>query len=230
MFNNRRTVETIQKTYSDSLIQGAVNHVFNCCPTVTRQDLLNHSTVVEVGKEEIMIHSGEKCNGIYIVASGSMKLYLEKNGRQQIFLFKTVNDLIGIQPAMQHANFIYSACAMEDSVLVFIPQDQVEKLIHTYPNAFFSLMKKVNETAAALEARTALMMTDSAETVVIRTFQNLRDMFGSDKDGFINIHIPVKDLASYICMSKTNLYRVLQHLKEKKLITHRIDRYKLEKA
>lgn len=211
------------------VVLSAVNTIFNCCPTVIKNDLLNHISIREVKKDKAFIHAGEICNGIYIIAEGSAKLYVNKEKQQQVFLFKGVNDIIGIEAAIQKTNYKYAASAMEDLILAFIPTEQIEKILTTYPNAFFSLMKKVNEKADAIETRSSLMMTDSAEKVVIKTIEDLSNHFGTDKDNYLNIHIPVRDLASYICMSKTNLYRVLSTLKERKILTHHLDRYRLER-
>ena len=234
----------IVQPYPDVVLK-AVNSVFNCCPTVIKNDLLNHLTIKSVKKDEVFIQEGDCCDGIYIISKGSIKLYLKKtrqndsrpNGiagrtsgrkkRDQIILFKTVNDIIGIQSAMSDDNFNYSASAMEDSMLAFIPKTHIEKILTTYPNVFFSLMKKVNETATAIESRSSLMMSDSAEKVVMKTMQDLKNTFGTDDEGYIKIQIPVKDLASYICMSKTNLYRVLHALKGKTGLSHQLDRYRL---
>lgn len=210
------------------IVLDSINKVFNCCPTVIKNDLINHISIKEVKKDKVFIHHGEPCQGIYIIAAGSAKLFVNKEKQNQVFLFKALNDIIGIEAAMQKSNYKYSASAMEDLILAYIPTDQIEKILTTYPNAFFSLMKKVNEKADAIESRSSLMMTDSAEKVVIKTIEDLRNHFGTDKDNYLNIHIPVRDLASYICMSKTNLYRVLHDLKERKILTHHLDRYRLE--
>lgn len=210
------------------IVLEAVNTIFNCCPTVIKNDLINHISIREIKKDKIFIQHGETCSGIYIIVKGSAKLFIHKEKQNQVFLFKGIHDIIGIEAAMGKSTYKYSASAMDELILAYIPADQIEKVLTTYPNAFFSLIKKVNEKANAIESRSSLMMTDSAEKVVLKTIEDLKNHFGTDKDNYLNIHIPVRDLASYICMSKTNLYRVLHNLKERKVLTHHLDKYRLE--
>lgn len=216
----------ISNTLPDAVLT-AVNAIFNSCPTVIKNDLLNYITIKYIDKGQVFIKEGEKCAGIYVIADGDTKLYVKKDKKVQIVSFKTVNDIIGMQAAITGENYHYSAVALEDLILAFIPTEQIEKVLATYPNVFFSLIKKVNEHAVAIESRSSLMMSDSAEKVVLKTMEDLKTRFGMDRDGFINLQIPVKDLANYICMSKTNLYRVLNTLKEKALLSHQLDKYRL---
>lgn len=216
----------ISTSLPDTILK-TVNTIFNSCPTVIKNDLLNHIQLKYFDKGKVFIKEEEPCNGIYIIAEGGVKLYVRKDRKVQIISFKTVNDIIGMQAAISGENYHYSAVALDDVLLAFIPTEQIEKVLTTYPNVFFSLIKKVNEHAAAIESRSSLMMSDSAEKVVIKTMEDLRNRFGTDREGYINLQIPVKDLASYICMSKTNLYRVLHTLKEKAFLGHQLDRYRL---
>jgi CRP/FNR family transcriptional regulator len=207
----------------------ALEQIFNCCPTVVQHHLGQHVEIRKMPKDSILIREGEMSDGVLIILEGSIKLYLKKRKKDQVFLFKTVNEMLGLQQSINNKTYNYFASAMEDSVVAFIPIRHVLEILTMHPNAFLSLMKMVNQKAVEIESRTSLMMTDTAEKVVVKTMEDLKNRFGTDNNGYIKIHIPVKDLASYVCMSRTNLYRVLQTLKEKMIITHHLDRYRLDK-
>jgi CRP/FNR family transcriptional regulator, polysaccharide utilization system transcription regulator len=205
----------------------ALEEIFNCCPTVVQHHLGQHVEIRNISKDSILIRDGEMSDGVLIILEGSIKLYLKKEKKDQVFLFKTVNEMLGLQQSINKERYNYYASAMEDTVVAFIPIRHVLEILSMHPNAFLSLMKMVNQKAIEIESRTSLMMTDTAEKVVVKTIEDLKNRFGTDSNGYIKIHIPVKDLASYVCMSKTNLYRVLQTLKDKMIITHHLDRYRL---
>lgn len=209
------------------LITRSINNIFNCCPTVIKKEIIDHTSIIEVKENEVFIKEGDRCEGVFVIVKGSAKLLINRDGKKQIFSFKTVDDLLGLSEDINHTNFNYTAVAMDDTVLGYIPQAQIEKIITTYPHAFLSLIKKVNDKAEEIERRSSLIMTDSAEEIVINTVADLKNKFGVDNDGYLKVHISAKDLAGYTCMSKTNLYRVLQSLKKKNLLSHHLDRYRL---
>ena len=80
-----------------------------------------------------------------------------------------------------------------------------------------------------IENRGTSIIIDHPEQTVIKAVNDLEARFGIDEQGFIQLHIPVTELACYVAMSKTNLYRVLQILKQKRILSHYLDKYKLEK-
>jgi CRP/FNR family transcriptional regulator len=211
------------------LIANTVNNIFYCCPTVIKNEVLNHMQVMEVAENTTFIKKGDPCTGMYLIIKGGVKLYQDEAKKKRIFLFKTVNDLIGLQSMMSGDNFTHSADALEDIVVGFIAKSQIEKLIVTYPQAFYSLLKKVNEKAEEMEQRSCMVMTGRAENIVLDAIEDLKKRFGVDKEGYVNVHISAQDLASYTCMSKTNLYRVLQTLKNKRALHHHLSRYRIEK-
>jgi CRP/FNR family transcriptional regulator len=208
----------------------AMQGIFNSCYTVVQQQLLPYIQITELAKNTILIKEGDVCNGIYVVIDGCMKLYIKDKKRNKVFLFKTKDEIIGLQLAMCSLAFNYYASAIENSVVAYIPVEYVKKMMKKNPKSFFSLMKKLHQKALFIEERSSLLMMESSEKLVIHSIADLQRRFGVDRNGYLRMHLPVKDLASYLCMSKTNLYKTIQSLKEKTLLSHHLGKYRIEGA
>jgi CRP-like cAMP-binding protein len=213
-----------------SKLNDSLGEFLHCCPTMAQLQLKEQVKIRELKKGEIFISNGDECNGIYIVLDGAVKLFIQRNTQKQILLFKGCKDVIGLQLAMNNETFDYYASALTQTVVAYIPLEQLRKMLVTHPNSFFAFMRKIDQKAMMLENHSTLMMTGNAEKIVLRTIDDLRKRFGTDPNGYLKLKISVKDLAGYVGLSKTSLYRVLQSLKNQSILSHYMNRYKLEKA
>jgi CRP-like cAMP-binding protein len=206
-----------------------IAEVFSCCPTIVHHQLMQHIQLRFLEEDEIFLQPGDKIEGIYLVVEGGIKLYRKKKSGIQTLHFHSPKDVIGLTYVMGSKEVNCFGSALKDSVLAFIPKVMLLKLMVSHPQSFFSLMKKLNEKAERIENLGTSIMSDSPEQTVIKAVNDLENRFGTDQKGYVKIHVPVKELAGYIGMSKTNLYRVLQTLKEKSILSHHLDKYRLEK-
>jgi len=71
-----------------------------------------------------------------------------------------------------------------------------------------------------------MVLSEPSEKLVLKTIQDLKNRFGVDSSGYIKLHVSVKELAGYIGMSKTSLYRILQSLKTKNLLSQHLNKLK----
>jgi len=204
--------------------------VFCCCPTVTQLQLLKQAEIKSINDDTIFIKPGDMLAGTYIVINGGVKLYEQSGGKQKVIHYHSAKDIVGFTIMMNNQKSNYFAHAMDDLVVAFIPQELLNKLMYENPPSFFSLLKKINEKAHRIESLYTSVMADPAEKTVIKAITDLQNRFGIDGNGYVKVKIPVKELAGYIGMSKTSLYRILQALKEKSLLSHHLDKYKLSKS
>ncbi|MBE2246812.1 MAG: Crp/Fnr family transcriptional regulator [Candidatus Competibacteraceae bacterium] len=206
----------------------AMKDVLNYSPSDLKDYFHKSVELRHYGPNDLLFDQGDDPCGIFSIYQGSVKLsrYSGKKNKQ-IVLLASKNEMMGISAIFNKHPLLYTAHAMEPTQVCYLPIDQANHLAQTNPLVLVPLMNKVNEAIEELERHTALVMSCDANTVVIKTLQNLQQKFGSDSHGFININLPARDLANYVCMSKTNLYRALNYLKEKMIITYETNRYKI---
>lgn len=204
-----------------------VLQIFDSCPNEVQQEVLAHITHRNYEAGERVIAEGAEVDGIYVICSGAVKLTLERQGKNQIFMFNTKGDVIGVENLVEEKAFEYSVWVIEDTMICFIPGEYVRRAIERTPSVFLNLLKIVNHRAGLIEDRSTLLMTDNAEQIVLKTFEKLKSRFGVDEERFLKLRLPVRELANYMCMSKTNLYRVLNQLTERFYLNYEDDRYRL---
>jgi len=221
-------INAVSDSYKSKL-NDSIRELLYCCPTLAQMQLSNHVKIMELKKGEIFIRKGEKCEGVYVVLEGVVQLFVTNNHQKTILFFKGAKDVVGLQLAMNDQVFDYSASTMTPVVLAYLPTSELMKMLNSHPSTFFSFMRKIDQKAVTYEKHSALLMTSNAEKIVLNTIKELNQKFGTDVNGYLKFRVSVKDLASYVGLSKTSLYRVLQTLKEKSILSHYLNRYRLEK-
>jgi CRP-like cAMP-binding protein len=197
-------------------------------PTNLLEEVSRSIEIKQVDNDQVVFHEGQEAEGMYTICHGSLKLVKNMGkSNEQIVLLSAPNEMMGISSIFNGEKLHYTAIAMEYSQICFMPRKLVMKLIETNPQVLMALMRKVNKTIEEIDNHTTLVMADDSETIVLKTMQELKGKFGTDPEGFIRIQMPVKDLANYLCMSKTNLYRVLNNLRERVILHYEVDRYRL---
>jgi len=208
-----------------AIIRQAFSTLFSFCPTVIHHQLMKDIVVKEIYSDTVFIKKGEECDGIYIVLDGAVKIYMEEP-KKRVLHYAGMHEVIGQPVAMENYLFRYYASSMENSVLAYLPFSKLQELMIKQPRLFFSLMNLINKQTALVENHSLMVLSEPSEKLVIRTIQDLKSRFGLDSQGYIKLHISVKELAGYIGMSKTSLYRILQSLKTKNLISQHLDKLK----
>ncbi len=206
----------------------SIQYLLQYCSVDLFQNIEPTIVQIQLNEDQVLFHEGDEVDGIYHIVSGAFKIVKQKlNDESQIIMMSGVGDTFGISAIFNQPILHYSAIAISPAVVCYIPKSTVMKIIEASPKNIMELMKRVNTSIDDIENHTTLVMTDDAETIVMKTFQCLKNKFGLDADGFINLSFPVKDLANYCCMSKTNLYRILSILKDNGTINYDLNRFKL---
>jgi CRP/FNR family transcriptional regulator len=97
-------------------------------------DLVARATVRAYAKGETLFLDGEPCKGLFIVQSGSVKVYkLNEAGREQIIHIQRAGDPVAELPLFDNQPYPASAAALEDARLVFIARATFEEILASHP-------------------------------------------------------------------------------------------------
>lgn len=201
--------------------------LFNSCSNEIQNEILESIHVNYLNEGNVFLNKGDMVEGLYVIHSGCIKIFNPTREKDQIFSFLGKGDIIGLNTLFESHRVDFSAIVHSHSIVCFIPANGIRNAIKQSPSVFLSLMKYINEKAESIEERSTMIMTDSAERIVINTLSTLTNKFGKDEQGYLKLYMPVRDLANYMCMSKTNLYRILNNLKEKLILDYEDERFKL---
>lgn len=95
---------------------------FNALDADTRDELAAAVRVNHLNRGELMVHRGDRPNGMYLLVEGSVKLFLiSSGGAERIVRLVGAGDSFCEDSAFSNAAQILAAQATSDSLVLFIP-------------------------------------------------------------------------------------------------------------
>lgn len=175
--------------------------------------------------EEMLVLSGEhlfeendKPKGIYFIQSGKIATkYLNAEGENQIINIYTQGEILGIRSCLQQTNMDKTAYALEKSIYIFLPLESFIHNLTSYPGFNFYTSQKLEQNIKEIENRATILLQRPAAERLAYTILMFQQKFG-EKEGFINIVLPIKDYARMIGATRTTVYRLFKSFSKEKWI------------
>ena len=167
----------------------------------------------------IIYHEGHRINGFYCVQSGIIKIYKTGiDGKEQIIRFAKEGDIIGFRSVLSKELACTTAKVIEDSVLCFIPSENLFDLVSKNPASSMQLMQLTCRELG--EANN--FITDIAQKTVRERLAEilliLMDTFGLDDKKVLQISLTREELANMVGTATESVIRLLSEFKSDKLI------------
>lgn len=107
-------------------------------------------------KSEMIFSEGDKADGLYMVAKGTIKVFkLSIEGKEQILHIYGPGNTFGEVPVFQGTRFPASSMALEKSEIIFMPRDKFVGLITSTPglgmNLLADLSRRLREFTVQIE-------------------------------------------------------------------------------
>ncbi|TAM83581.1 MAG: Crp/Fnr family transcriptional regulator [Acidobacteria bacterium] len=135
--------------------------------------LAGHCVVRFLGKEELLFSEGDRCEGMYVVQSGAIKVFkMADTGREQVLVIERAGSTVGELPVFDGGNLPASAAALEDSSLLFLPKREFLDLCRQNSEVAFAVIRSL---AWRFRYLTALVEELSLKEVSHRLARFLRD-------------------------------------------------------
>ena len=110
----------------------------------------NEYSIKFCSKGEVLIHDGEAADFVYILKSGKMEAYKEKDGEEIILGEIQAGEFVGEMAHFNHENRSANVRAKEECELIVIPDETLDRVLFTKPSwtkaLFLTLSKRVKET------------------------------------------------------------------------------------
>lgn len=130
----------------------------------------------DVSEGHVLFTTGEACRGLYVLASGRVRIYrVSPDGKEQTLRVELPGAAVAELPLFDGGVYPASAVTTEPSRLLFVPRDEFEGLIRTNPDFAMAVMRAlgrrlrhlvgVTETLAFRDvaARLAHLLADYAD-------------------------------------------------------------------
>lgn len=126
--------------------------VFRQCPLETLLELAGNKTSHSYNKGDLIFLEKMSVTGVYCQHSGRVGLSrTDAAGETHLLDVTTPGMLLGFREAFREGRYMYSAVALEDSVLCFIPLEELRSIVAKHPSILVEVMQSLCTRIAALE-------------------------------------------------------------------------------
>jgi CRP-like cAMP-binding protein len=174
---------------------------------------------IQVKKGEAFITEGEKVTGVYFVYEGAVKVHKKWGEKELIVRFAKKGDIVGHRGLGNDTLYPVSATAMEPSTVCFIEIDFFLSSLKVNQDFLFQLMMFFAEELKVSEKKMRNLAHMPVKGRVAHALVTLKDQFGINKDGHIDIELTRQDLASYAGATYETVFRVVNELTQEGIIS-----------
>lgn len=172
-----------------------------------------------VGKGEQIFKEGDDLKGVYFIGSGKVKIHQQWGVEKEVIIrFAKSGDMIGYRGIGTKKTVTVSATALETSWLIYIPILLFEKTLKINFNLTHTLMGLYANELEATERRVRNMAHMEVRGRIAEALLMLKDYFGLDDRGFIDLRLTKQEIASYVGTTYETVSRVASELEAKKWI------------
>ena len=118
--------------------------LFTGLPSSEMKALASRAVRKKFSKSEILFTEGEPAHGLYIVESGSIKIFkVASSGREQVLHVEAAGNSVAEIPLFDGGPYPASGAALEDSTLLFIDRKSFESLCLSHPQIALSVIRVI---------------------------------------------------------------------------------------
>ena len=93
---------------------------------------------------EIVFGEGEPCSGLYVVASGHVRIFKSSSsGREQVLSIDGPGSSMAELPVFDGGNYPASAAAIDDATLIFVSKQDFQALCLAHPQVALKVLRVV---------------------------------------------------------------------------------------
>lgn len=173
----------------------------------------------EVKKGEMIFKEGDAVNGIYFVYEGKVKVHKHWDDEKELIIrFAKKGDIFGHRGLGSDLYYPVSATALENTTVCFIEKDFFYATLKINNEFLFKLMLFFADELKVSEQRMRDLAHMQVKGRIAYALSVLKNKFGTDADGNIDIRLSRQDFASYTGTTYETVFRLMNELTEEKII------------
>jgi len=189
------------------------------CMPDWRLAIETHKENKKFKKGKTIFREGEQVAGIFFIYSGKVKIHMRWDEEKDLIVrFAKSGDIVGYRGLGNDMVYPVSATALEDTIVCFIDNSFFEATLRANPNLAYDLMKFYSNELQEAERRMRNLVHMEAMGRVAGTLLMLKNSFGINKQGFIDITLTKQDMASYSGTTYETFSRMTNELIKGKII------------
>ncbi|WP_214227516.1 Crp/Fnr family transcriptional regulator [Pedobacter sp. B4-66] len=173
-----------------------------------------------VKKGAVIIKEGDPVNGIYFVNKGKVKVHKTWGDKELIIRFAGNGAIIGHRGlSTKSAIFPISATALESTSVCFIDLDFFMSTLRVNSDLTLELMMFYADELQESERKMRNLAHMSVKGRLALSIIQLKDQFGTNDKGHINIELSRQDLAAFTGTTYETVFRMMNELIKEDLIS-----------
>jgi CRP/FNR family transcriptional regulator len=176
--------------------------------------------VVETNKQNFRIKKGQEIfkegdpvTGIYFVYEGHVKVHKKwDNEKELIIRFARKGDILGHLGLESNNIYPVSATALEIAIVCYLSMDFFESSLNINNGFAIKLIRFFASELQNSEKRMRNLAHMPVKGRVAQAIITLKNQFGVNTEGFINIEVARQDLASFSGVAYESLFRAINDL------------------
>ncbi len=178
-----------------------------------RRSCLLYKTGEEIFRE------GTYPAGLFCVFTGKVKVSkYGTEGREQIVRFVTPGDVLGYRALLCGGPYMASSTALSDSHICFIPRDILTSILQKSPSLSLKFIQLLSHDLQTAENRLVDLAQKSVRERLAETLLVLRNTFGIDTDGSLDVHLSREEIANIVGTATESVIRLLADFKKSGMI------------
>ena len=207
-------------TSNGSLVEGVIANLplFKHSSKPHLTELARHARTQHVSRGTLIVHRGDKLQGLLAVAYGMVKLSLRGDaGEEKVIRLVGPGEVFGEPAAFLETPMPLDAIALGDTLLVILPAGPVNTLIEREPQFARSMI-------ASLSARMNAMVADMEATSLHGALERVAAYLDSLADGGaptpVTVRLPATKtvIAARLGVTKETFSRLLRELAQRGLV------------
>jgi CRP-like cAMP-binding protein len=167
----------------------------------------------QIKKGQAIFKEGDAVTGIYFVYQGNVKVHKKwDNEKELIIRFAKKGDMLGHLGLESNNIYPVSATALEKAIVCYLPMEFFESSLHINNGFAVKLMRFFASELQNSEKRIRNLAHMPVKGRVAQSIISLKDQFGVNAEGCIDIDLPRQDLASYSGAAYESLFRAINDL------------------
>lgn len=181
---------------------------------------------IELSKQNILLKKGQEVfkegdpvTGIYFVYEGNIKVHKRwDNEKELIVRFAKKGDILGHLGLEGNNIYPISATALEAATVCYLPMDFFESSLNINNRFAIKLMRFFAAELQNSEKRMRDLVHMPVKVRVAQAIITLKNQFGINAQGFIDIELARQDLASFSGAAYESLFRTINDLVAENII------------
>ncbi len=170
-------------------------------------------------KGELLFKEGDEVTGMYFINSGKVKVHKNwENEKELIVRFAGAGDIVGHRGLGNDPKYPVSGTALEPVTACFIDLPFFLSSLKVNHELTFQLMMFFASELQESEKKMRNMAHMPVKVRVAHALLKLKEKYGVQNDGFVDITITKQDIASYAGTTYETVFRIMNELAEETII------------